>query len=69
MSILIKSEKKYYEIPNDVLEKCEISKEQFENGLKEISADVAGQSAEDLHNVVDLTTCKMDLASIWASCQ
>jgi len=44
MSILIKSGDKFYEIPNDVLEKHEITKEQFENGCKEISADVAGQS-------------------------
>ena len=44
MSILIKSGDKFFEIPDDVLEKCKITKEQFEKGCKEVSADVAGQS-------------------------
>lgn len=71
MSILIKSEKVYYEIPNDVLEKCKISKEQFEKGLSELSADVARQkriSWDSDCTLVDLTSCCMTKQSLWASC-
>ena len=48
MSILIKSGDKFFEIPNDVLEKYKVTKEQFEKGCKEVSADVAGQCEDDV---------------------
>jgi hypothetical protein len=65
MSILIKSEEGYYEIPADVLEKCKISKEQFEEGREKMSADVEGQSS---HEVYIGNVCCMDKRSLWASC-
>ena len=64
MSILVKSGDKHYEIPTDVLEKYKITKEQFEAGCKEVSADVAGQSEGD---DVSGQWC-MDRPSYGASC-
>ena len=43
MSVLLKSGENYFEIPNDVLEQYKITKEQFEEASKEVSADVADQ--------------------------
>jgi hypothetical protein len=61
MSILIKSEEGYYEIPADVLEKCKISKEQFEEGREKMPNDVATQASvpksEGGCNLVDLSAC------------
>ncbi|MCX5805493.1 MAG: hypothetical protein NT010_05405 [Proteobacteria bacterium] len=39
MSILIKRCERYYEIPEDLLNNYEISKEQFEQGVNKIPAD------------------------------
>jgi hypothetical protein len=66
MAILIKSAKEYYEIPDEVLKKCKITKEQFEKGREKLSADVEGQCSDC--TLVDLRTCCMDKLSLWASC-
>ena len=67
MSILIKSGKKYYAIPANVLNKCKISKAQYDKIGKKKSADVAGQCWDDC-SLVDLSSCCMDKKSLWASC-
>jgi hypothetical protein len=66
MSILVKSGEGYFEIPADVLEKCKISKEQFEKGRKKMAGDVEGQASDC--NLVNLSTCCMSKSSLWASC-
>jgi hypothetical protein len=69
MSILIKSEEGFYEIPADVLKKYKISKEQFEKGLQKMSPDVEGQMPL-VPTCPSYGECKlcMDKKSLWASC-
>jgi hypothetical protein len=64
MSVLLKSGEKYFEIPNDVLGQYKITKEQFEEGSKEATADVADQ-IED--NDVSGQIC-IDKPTYGASC-
>jgi hypothetical protein len=64
MSILIKSDKAYYEVPEAVVKKYKITKKQFEKSRKKASAEVAGQDG-----AVYLGCCtKCSYASYWASC-
>ena len=66
MPILIKSEEEYYEIPDKVLKKCKVSKEQFEKGREKMAADVEGQCGDC--SLVDLRPCDCNFKSYWASC-
>ena len=67
MSVFIKSNKGYFEVPDGVLKKCKISKAKFEKAKGKAKAEVAGQSHEC--NLVYLGCCtKCPHGSLWASC-
>jgi hypothetical protein len=63
MSILIGGKKAYYEIPENVLKKCKITKAKFEKLRKTKAAEVAGQEPRVGH------ACSCSYASFWASCR
>ena len=56
MSVLLVSGEERFEIPNDVLEKCKISKEEFAKKYGDLDVEVAGQH-DDCTLVYFGTTC------------
>lgn len=62
MAILIKHGDKYYEIPEDVLVKSGLTKEQFEERLKKMGDSVADGpvASRDHCNFIDLSVCRVD---------
>jgi len=66
MSVLIKSGTRYYEIPEGALDKFRITKKQFEENRKGLSAETADQYSDC--SLVDLRTCCVSKKSLGASC-
>jgi hypothetical protein len=60
MSVLIRSGDAFYEIPDELFEKCRVPEKQFERGVRETSNPVAteipGPDPDD-GNFLDLTDC------------
>lgn len=62
MSILIKHGDKYYEIPDDVLAKSGLTRDQFEKRVETLSGALAEHQAaqRDQCNFLDLSVCQID---------